>query len=29
MKNTAHVDFKDKNLQKVRFVKTNSLPAVR
>ena len=29
MKNTAHVDFNDKNFHKVRFVKVNSLPAVR
>ena len=29
IKNTAHVDFKDKNLDNVRFVKVNSMPAVR
>ena len=28
MKNTAHVDFKDKNLDNIRFPKVNSLPAV-
>ena len=28
-KNTAHVDFKDKNLDNVRFVRVNSMPAVR
>ena len=28
MKNTAHVDFSDKNLDNVRFVKVNSMPAV-
>ena len=27
--NTAHVDFNDKNLDNVRFVKVNSKPAVR
>ena len=27
-KNTAHVDFNDKNLDKVRFVKIDSMPAV-
>ena len=29
IKNTAHVDFNDKNFDIVRFVKMNSLPAVR
>ena len=29
IRNTAHVDFNDKNLDNVRFVKVNSLPAVR
>ena len=29
IKNTAHVDLNDKNLDNVRFVKVNSLPAVR
>ena len=29
IKNTAHVDFNDKNLENVRFVKVNSMPAVR
>ena len=28
IKNSAHVDFNDKNLDNVRFVKINSLPAV-
>ena len=28
-RNTTHVDFDDKNLDNVRFVKVNSLPAVR
>ena len=28
IKNTAHVDFNDKNLDNVRFVKVNSMPAV-
>ena len=28
-RNTAHVDFNDKNLDNVRFVKVNKLPAVR
>ena len=28
-KNTAHVDFNDKNPENVRFIKVNSLPAVR
>ena len=28
IKNTAHVDFNDKNLENVRFVKVNSMPAV-
>ena len=28
IKNTAHVDFSDKNLDDVRFVKVNSKPAV-
>ena len=29
MKNAAHVGFKDQNLDNVRFVNVNSLPAVR
>ena len=29
LQNNAHVDFNDKNLDSVRFVKVNSLPAVR
>ena len=29
IKNTAHVDFNDKNLDNIRFVKNNSMPAVR
>ena len=29
IKNTAHVDFNDKNLDNVRFVKVNSMPAVK
>ena len=29
IKNTAHVDFNDKNLDNVKFVEVNSLPAVR
>ena len=29
IKNTAHVDFNDENLDYVRFVKVNSMPAVR
>ena len=29
IRNTTHVDFNDKNLVKVRFVKVNSMPAVR
>ena len=29
IRNTAQVDFNDKNLDNVRFVKVNSLPAVR
>ena len=29
IKNTSHVDFKDKSLDNVRFVKINSLPAIR
>ena len=29
IRNTAHVDFNDKNLDNVRFVKVKSLPAVR
>ena len=29
MNNTAHVDFNDKNLYNVRFVKVNSMPAVQ
>ena len=29
IKNTAHVDFNDKNLDNVRFVKINSTPAVQ
>ena len=29
IKNTAHVDFNDKNLDNVRLVKVNSMPAVR
>ena len=29
IKNTAHVDFNDQNLDDVRFVKVNSMPAVR
>ena len=29
IRNTAHVDFNDKNLDNVRFVEVNSLPAVR
>ena len=29
IENTAHVDFNDKNLDNVRFVKVNSMPAVR
>ena len=29
IKNTAHVDFHDKTLKNVRFVKVNSMPAVR
>ena len=29
VKNTAHDDFNDKNLDNVRFVKVNSMPAVR
>ena len=28
IKNTAHIDFNDKNLDNVRFVKVNSMPAV-
>ena len=28
IRNTTHVDFRDKNLDNVRFVKVNSLPAV-
>ena len=28
-RNTAHVDFNDKNLDNVKFVKVNSMPAVR
>ena len=28
MKNTANVDFNDKNLEKVKFKKRNSIPAV-
>ena len=28
IKNTTHVDFNDKNLGNVRFVKVNSMPAV-
>ena len=28
-KNTAHVDFNDKNLDNARFVKVNSMPAVQ
>ena len=28
IRNTAHVDFNDKNIDKVKFVKVNSLPAV-
>ena len=28
-KSTAHVEFNDKNLNNVRFVKVNSIPAVR
>ena len=27
-KNTANVDFKDKNLDNIRFIKNNSMPAV-
>ena len=27
LKNTAHVDFNDKNLDNVRFVKVNCMPA--
>ena len=29
MKDTTHVDFNDKDLDNVRFVKVNSMPAVR
>ena len=29
IKNTAHVEFNDKNLNIVRFVRVNSIPAVR
>ena len=29
IKNTAHVDFNDKTLDNLRFVKVNSMPAVR
>ena len=29
IRNTAHVDFNEKNLDNVRFVQVNSLPAVR
>ena len=29
IRNTAHVDLNDKNLDKVRFVKVNGMPAVR
>ena len=29
LKNNGHVDFNDKNLDNVRFVKVNSMPAVR
>ena len=29
IRNTAHVDFNDKNLDNVRFVKVNSLPPSR
>ena len=29
IRNNAHVDFSDKNLDNVRFVRVNSLPAVR
>ena len=29
IKNTTHADFNDKNLDNVRFVKVNSMPAVR
>ena len=28
IKNTAHVDFRDKNLDNVRFIKVNSMPPV-
>ena len=28
IKNTAHIDFKDKNLNNVRFVEVNTLPAI-
>ena len=28
IRNTAHVDFNDKNLDNVRFIKVNSLPAI-
>ena len=28
LKNTAHVDFNDKNLDNVRFIKVNSMPAL-
>ena len=28
IKNTAHVDFKDKNIDNVIFIKVNSMPAV-
>ena len=29
IRNTAHVDFNDKNLHNVRFVEINSMPTVR
>ena len=29
IRNTTHVDFKDKNLDNVRFVNVHSMPAVR
>ena len=29
IRNTNHVDFNDKNLDNVRFIKVNSMPAVR
>ena len=29
IKNTTHADFSDKNLDNVRFIKVNSMPAVR